>query len=208
MADVAGRLLAVEGGEGVGKSTQAARLAEALGADLTREPGGTPLGEQIRAVLLEPGAGPLGDRTELLLMVAARAQHMSERIAPALSGGRDVVVDRFSGSTLAYQGYGRGIPLEEVRAACSIASNGRWPDLNILLDAPLEIASARRATLPDRIEAEASAFHERVRQGFLAEAAADQDHWCVIDATAPLEEVTRSLLAAVGERLGTAGEVR
>lgn len=197
-----GVLIAVEGGEGAGKSTQAALLATAIGATLTREPGGTPAGEQIRSLLLDPANGPIGARTELLLMLAARAQHLAERIEPALAAGRHVVVDRFTGSTLAYQGYGRGLPLDEVRAACRFAAAGRAADLNILIDVEAGLGASRRLHGADRIEAESDAFHERVRAGFLAEAAADGAHWAVVDGSGTVDDVAREVAAVVAERLG------
>ncbi len=204
VAPVAGRLIAIEGGEGAGKSTQAALLAKALDADLTREPGGTPVGERVRDLLLDPRSGTLDDRTELLLMLAARAQHMSERIEPVLRSGRHVVVDRYSGSTLAYQGYGRGLPLDEVRRACDLATGGRWADLNVLVDVPVRVGSARRHARPDRIEAEAVEFHERVRRGYLAEADLDPHHWIVVSGDAPAAELASSILRSVTDRLGVA----
>jgi dTMP kinase len=196
-----GRLIAIEGGEGAGKSTQAARLAKVLGADLTREPGGTPLGESVRAILLDPASGEIDDRTELLLMLAARAQHLAARIEPALAAGRHVVVDRFTGSTIAYQGYGRGLPLDDVRRLCALATGGRAPDLNVLVDVPTEIGSRRRGSPPDRIEKEAAAFHARVRQGFLCEAGEDPDHWLVVDGTASPVAVATAILHGVTDRL-------
>jgi dTMP kinase len=221
-----GVLIAIEGGDGAGKSTQAARLASAVGASLTREPGGTPVGERIRELLLDPAAGDLSDRTELLLMLAARAQHLAERILPILELGQHVVVDRFSGSTIAYQGYGRGLPLDEVRSACAIATAGRIANLSILIDVPWSIARARRGGSPsqaqaagavslgdelqaagefqavDRIELTGGGFHERVREGFLAEAAADPLHWCVIDGTLDVEDVAAEIHREVAIRLG------
>lgn len=201
-----GRLIAVEGGEGAGKSTQAARLAATLGAELSREPGGTPLGEEVRRLLLDPAFAPLGDRTELMLMLAARAEHLAERIEPALAAGRSVVVDRFQGSTLAYQGYGRGLPLEEVRLACRLAAGGREADLNVLIDVPVDIGTSRRTAAPDRIEAADGGFHERVRQGFLAEAVGDPGRWLVVDGSAPPDQVADAIAAGVRSRLdlGTA----
>ncbi len=206
MASSPGRLIAIEGGEGAGKSTQAALLAQAIDADLTREPGGTQLGEEIRAMLLDPGNRELSDRTELMLMLAARAQHLSERIEPVLGSGRHVVVDRFSGSTLAYQGYGRGLPLEEIRAAIEVATNGRWPDLNVLVDVSVDTGAGRRGGGPDRIEAETTAFHERVRAGFRAEAEADPDHWVVVDGSGSPDETAGMVLAVVRSRLLGAGD--
>lgn len=208
-----GRLIAIEGGEGVGKSTQAALLASAIGAELSREPGGSPIAERIRDLLLDHSLGALAPRAELHLMLAARAEHLSTLIEPALAAGRHVVVDRFAGSTLAYQGYGRGLPIEEVRRACDLASGGRWPDLSVLLDMPRHLAQRRRAAQqaqlpgvsPDRIEAEEPEFHRRVNEGFRAMAADDADHWVVVDGSAPPSEVALEVLGAVGARLGIEG---
>lgn len=191
-----GRLVAFEGGEGAGKSTQAARLAKAIGARLTREPGGSDLGEHIRGLLLGSPGGVIDPRAELMLMLAARAQHVSELIRPALDSGHDVVVDRFSGSSLAYQGYGRGLPVPEVEAACDLATGGLWPDLTILLDVPLEVGAARRSGRErDRIEAEGEGFFGRVREGFL-ELAASHD-WVILDGTASEDQVAAHALEAV-----------
>lgn len=202
MADRPGFLIAIEGGDGAGKSTQAAELAGAIGALLTREPGGTPIGERIRALLLDPGSTGMADRTELMLMLAARAQHLAERIEPALAIGRHVVVDRYSASTLAYQGYGRGLPLEDVRRACELATAGRWPDLTVLVDVPVAVGRQRRGDRPDRIEGEAAHFHERVRAGFLAEAEADPSRWCVVDGSGEVSAIAAEILSVVTGRLG------
>ncbi len=208
------RLIAIEGGEGVGKSTQALVLASAIGAELTREPGGSSIGEQIRSILLDRSLGHLVPRAELHLMLAARAQHVAERIRPALERGASIVVDRYAGSTLAYQGYGRGLPLDEVRQACGLAASGLWPDLSVLLDVPLELALERRADRqateptgpPDRIESEQVDFHERVNEGFRKLAADDPEHWVVIDGTRSVDAVAADVLAAVRERLGIGGK--
>ncbi|HXY45781.1 MAG TPA: dTMP kinase [Acidimicrobiales bacterium] len=202
-----GRLIAFEGGEGAGKSTQAQRLASGIGAELTREPGGSELGERIRHLLLDPAgtAAVIDPRAELMLLLASRAQHVAERIRPALESGRDVVVDRFSGSTLAYQGYGRGLPLAAVKEACDLATGGLWPDLTILLEVPLTLGSARRAGAgwtPDRIEAEEAEFHRRVADGFLALAAADPQGWVVIDGTGAVDTVAHLVDEALESRLG------
>ena len=205
-----GRLIAIEGGEGVGKSTQAALLASAIGAELSREPGGSPVAERIRDLLLDRSLGTLAPMAELCLMLAARAEHLTVRIEPALAAGRHVVVDRFAGSTLAYQGYGRGLPVDEVRRACDLAAGGRWPDLSVLLDVPRAVAERRRAAQqaqlpgqrPDRIEAEEPEFHRRVTEGFLKIAADDVEHWVVVDATGPAPEVAGEVLGAVRARLG------
>ncbi|MGO9150391.1 MAG: dTMP kinase [Acidimicrobiales bacterium] len=205
-----GRLIAIEGGEGVGKSTQTALLASAIGAEASREPGGSPIAERIRDLLLDRSLGVLAPRAELYLMLAARAEHLSSLIEPALAAGRHVVVDRFAGSTLAYQGYGRGLPVEEVRRACGLASGGRWPDLSVLLDIPREVAERRRAAQqaqlpcvsPDRIEAEEPEFHRRVNEGFREIAADDTEHWVVLDGSASASEVAAEVLGAVRARLG------
>jgi dTMP kinase len=197
-----GRLVAIEGSEGAGKSTQASRLAEAIGAMLTREPGGTPLGERLRTLLLEESTGPLAARTELLLMLAQRAEHMEAVIEPALAAGSDVVVDRFTGSTLAYQGYGRGLPLDEVRAACDIAVAGRDADLYVLIDVPLEVGEGRRTAGADRIEKEGQEFHRRVREGFLDEATRRPDLWQVINGDRSPDDVAADVLKAVSGALG------
>jgi dTMP kinase len=191
-----GRLIA-------GKSTQAALLASSLGAELSREPGGSPFGERVRGLLLDPAIGSMDARTELMLMLAARAQHVAERLRSWLDDDLDVVVDRYSGSTLAYQGYGRGLPLGALRVACDLATGGLWPDLTVLLDVPLEVGSARREGVThDRIESEDREFHTRVREGYLELAAADPVTWLVIDGTAGPEEVADSVLTAVRRRLG------
>jgi dTMP kinase len=192
-----GRFIVFEGVEGSGKSTQAAALAAALGADLTREPGGTELGEMLRPVLLDHVAGPVAPRAELLLMVAARAQHCAQRIAPALDAGRDVVCDRFTASTIAYQGFGRGLPIEEVRAACTLATGGLEPDLTVLLDVPVVAARGRRARPLDAIESVGDRFHERVHAGFTSLAAAGNG-WVVVDGVGSIDEVGQRVHDAVG----------
>ena len=197
-----GRLIAIEGIEGAGKSTQAKRLARALGAEPAREPGGTDLGEAVRRLLLNDGSVAVSARAELFLTLAARAQHLSERILPLLDSGHHVVVDRFTGSTVAYQGYGRQLPLEEVKTACGIATKGKRPDLNILLDIDDSVRARRRPTAGDRIEAEAADFHERVRVGFRAQAGEDPEHWVVVDGARSVSLVTSEILRAVSERLG------
>lgn len=190
-----GRLIALEGGEACGKSTQAALLAERLRAVLTREPGGTAVGERVRGVLLDAAVVGLDPRAEALLMASARAQHVSEVVAPALAAGRHVVTDRFSHSSLAYQGYGRGLDIEELRWLSEWATGGLWPDVVVLLDLPRGVALASPAS-PDRFEAEGWAFHERVRAGFRALAAGDPDRWRVVDAAGTVDEVAARVWAA------------
>jgi dTMP kinase len=195
----AGRLIAFEGGEGIGKSTQAERLAQRLGAVLTREPGGTVVGERVRQVLLDRDVVDLDGRAEALLMAAARAQHVATVIRPALAEGRDVVTDRFSHSSLAYQGHGRGLDLAELHELSDWATGGLWPDLVILLDVPLDEADGRRRLvghLPDRLEAAGDAFHQRVVAGFRTLAATDPDRWLVVDGTGDVEEVAERVAKA------------
>lgn len=193
-----GRLIVFEGGEASGKSTQAARLAERLGALLTREPGGTEVGRALRALVLDPATGRLDPRAEALLLLADRAQHVAEVVAPALARGSDVVSDRYSGSTLAYQGYARGLDVDELARLSSWASGGVEPDVVILLDVAAEEAVARMSRHLDRMEQAGAAFHRRVVEGYHALAAADPDRWYVVDGTGTLDEVS-ALVAAVFE---------
>ncbi|HEY1635457.1 MAG TPA: dTMP kinase [Acidimicrobiales bacterium] len=202
-----GRLIALEGPEASGKSTQARLLAEALGAVLTREPGGTATGGRVRSLLLDSGASRIDARTEALLMLADRAQHVSEILEPALSSGRWVVTDRFSASLLAYQGFGRGLDVAELRRLTSWASGGLWPDLTVLLDVPPEQAAARQSRELDRLEREDGAFHQRVVGGYQALAAAERATWAVVDGSGAEAEVAGRVLAVVTERLGAPGGV-
>lgn len=187
--------IALEGGEGAGKSSVQQALGDRLGAGgreavLTREPGGTPLGEQIRALVLAQTSldDPL---TELLLFEVARAHLVASVIRPALARGAVVVCDRFCASSVAYQGYGRGLDPALVAQANEIATGGLTPDLTLLLDLPVETGIARRAGAGDANHFDRAdvAFHERVRAGFRALAAADTAVWRVIDAAVPLDDV-------------------
>jgi dTMP kinase len=198
---VTGRFIAFEGGEGCGKSTQAALLADAIGALLTREPGGTPLGANLRGLLLDPKAGPVDPRAEALLMAADRAQHVRRVVAPALESGRHVVTDRFAASSIAYQGHGRGLPIDEVRGLSNWASDGLWPDLNVLIDVPRDVAVRRLGVEMDRFERADEPFHQRVAEGFHALAAEDPEHWVVVDGTPPVDVVASAVRVAVEERL-------
>ena len=183
-----GLLVAFEGGEACGKSTQAALLAARLDAVLTREPGGTAVGERVRAILLDPASAALHPRAEALLLAAARAQHVAEVVGPALAAGRTVVTDRFTHSSLAYQGYGRGLALDEVRAMSEWATGGLWPDVVVLLDLAADEAVSRRGR-PDRFESEGSGFHRRVEAGFRSLAKEDPKRWRVVDGSGTVEEV-------------------
>ncbi len=198
-----GRLIALEGPDGCGKSTQARLLAERLGALLVREPGGTPLGELLREVLLSTDAPRVDERAEALLMLASRAQHVSEVIEPALGAGRWVITDRFSGSTLAYQGFGRGLDVDELRRSSIWASAGLEPDLTILLerDGCCHVTFPDRLE-PDRLESEGKAFRSRVAAGFATLAAADPAGWVVVDRAGTIAEVSEAVWAAVSARFG------
>jgi dTMP kinase len=172
---------------------------------LTREPGGTPVGEEIRDILLRKESYTMLPTTEALLMTAARAQHVGSVIHPALRDGMTVVCDRFTDSTLAYQGGGRGLPIEPLRSVQQLATDGLEPDLRILLDVPVDIGLSRRMNQHgsmNRIDAADLSFHERVRSTFLALAAAEPNRWAVIDATLPAEDVARLVWHAVN-RLST-----
>jgi dTMP kinase len=188
--------ITVEGIEGCGKSTLVAGLQRRLRGEgreiiVTREPGGTPTGDAIRRIFLEPGLS-IAPLTEALLINASRAQHMVELIEPAIARGDIVLCDRFVDSTLAYQGYGRGIDVALLSALCETAAGGRIPDLTLLLDLPVAISrervAHRDAGAGDRMERELPSFYERVRLGFL-ELAARGDHYRVFDATKPVEEL-------------------
>lgn len=184
-----GRLVALEGGEGSGKSTQARLLAERLDAVLTREPGGTRLGEEIRRLVLE-GTEEMDARTEALLMAAARAQHVTEVIRPALEAGRHVVTDRFTPSSLAYQGFGRGLDATEIGNLSRWATGGLSADLVVLLDVPDEIRRARTGNPRDRLEAAGEEFHDRVIAGFRQMASRSEGSWEVVDGSGSVEEVS------------------
>jgi dTMP kinase len=200
----AGRFVTMEGIEGVGKSTQVARLSEALKSlgvahAVTREPGGTPLAESIRDVVLTPREETLPPTAELLLMFAARAVHLANHIEPNLRAGRWVICDRFTDATYAYQGGGRQLPMSSIGELESMVQGTLRPDLTLLLDAPVEnaLARARRrnAGAPeDRFERERNEFFERVRSVYRARAAAEPDRIAIIDATGSIDEVGARIL--------------
>jgi dTMP kinase len=202
-----GRLLALEGIDGSGKSTQARALADALGARLTHEPGATPLGASLRQRLLAPDAPAPTARAEALLMAADRAEHVALVVEPALAAGEWVVTDRYAGSTVAYQGYGLGLPVTELVQLSTWASGGLAADLSVLVDVSIEVAAARMAGSPggtDRMERLGAEFATRVRQGFLAQAAEDPEHWLVVDGTRSVKEITAHIVDEVRKRLGEA----
>ncbi len=203
----AARFVVFEGGEGCGKSTQSALLAERIDAVLTRQPGGTPLGRGLRSLLLADrddaaGGAAMAPRAEALLMAADRAQHEAEVIGPALAAGRHVVCDRYIGSSVAYQGHGRGLDPDEVSRISRWAVEGRRPDLVVLLEVGPAEAERRRGAPSDRIEAAGAEFHRRVAEGFRAQAEADPSGWVVIDGSGSVEEVAARVAAVVHDRLG------
>lgn len=207
-----GLFITFEGPEGAGKTTVIRAVAEHLrqrgyNVVLTREPGGTPIGDQIRTVLLSPDNHAMHPETELLLFSAARAQHVRERILPALEEGAIVLCDRFADSTLAYQGYGRGLDLHALHTITQFATGGLTPDLTILLDIdPAQGLARRRAASAqgaewNRIDNDELALHQRVREGYLRLAAENPERWVVVDASAPVDDVIAQVIAAIEERL-------
>lgn len=203
-----GRFVVFEGGEASGKSTQARILADRWGAELTFEPGDTPLGAELRRLLLSPSDDHPEPRAEALLMAADRAQHVATRIRPALDAGRDVVCDRFVGSSVAYQGHGRGLGAEAVADLSAFATDGLEPDLVVLLEVDAADAADRLAALgrPDRMEAAGDEFHRRVAAGYRAQAEADPDRWVVVDGRGTVDEVAGRVARAVADHLGADAE--
>ncbi len=193
--------VAFEGGEGSGKSTQAAIVAERLGAVLTREPGATALGGELRRLLLGTGDWTVGARAEALMMAADRAQHLEEMVVPTLAAGQHVISDRSAYSSLAYQGGGRELGLDQVRAINDWAIAGRWPDLVVYLRVDREVARARLNRSLDRLEQEGEAFHERVGAAFDRLAADEPDRWLVIDGDRDPDVVTADIWRQLGARL-------
>lgn len=195
------RFIAFEGGDASGKTTQARRIARQLGAIFTREPGGTDLGETLRSLVLEP-QGQVDLRAEALMIAAARAQHVAEVIRPALEADQPVVTDRFTASSIVYQGFGSGLDVEDVRRLSEFATVGLVPDLTVLIDVPTEVSLGRLGDAPDRFEREAAAFHHRVREGYLSLAAEDPT-WVVIDGSGSLDHVGAAVDAALALHLPT-----
>ena len=204
-----GFFLAFEGPEGSGKSTQARELAETLSRSgyrvvRTREPGGTPIGERVRSIILDPESSTMSAETEALLYAASRAQLVGQVIRPALAEGAVVICDRFIDSSLAYQSGGRGLPFADVAGIQCLATRGLRPDLRILLDLPVAMGLARRfADAPqiNRLDTADEAFHERVRTCYLDLAARDPDGWVVINADAPADEIAARIADLVAARL-------
>ena len=195
-----GRLIAFEGGEGSGKSTQARRLARRLDGVLTFEPGDTAVGRRIREVVLDPAHPEIDARTEALLMAADRAQHVAEIIRPALDAGHHVVTDRYVGSSLVYQGHGRHLGVEPVAALSAFATAGLEADVVVLLEIDREEAQRRLDRDLDRLESAGDDFHERVRAGFAA--LAHERGWVVVDGRGAVDEVEARVWSAFVGRLG------
>ena len=202
--------ITLEGPEGSGKTCHIPELAAHLEAQgyqvvITREPGGTPIGDEIRDTLLKTGNTAMHPTTEILLFQASRAQHVEELIRPALAEGKIVLCDRFADSTMAYQGYGHQTNLEELRRIIHFATGGLEPDLTVLLDLDIEIGLKRRSADSEnwnRLDAKEVAFHQRVRAGYLEMAAKQPHRWAIVDASKSLEEVLAQVILAVDEKLG------
>jgi len=199
---VTGHFIAFEGGEGSGKSTQAHRLADRLGgrALFTFEPGDTALGAEVRRLVLDAPDLDITDRAEALLMAADRAQHVAEVIEPALAAGRTVICDRFAGSSIAYQGHGRQLAAAEVEQLSRWATQGRWPDLIVLLQIGPEVAEGRLRRSRDRLESAGDAFHRRVHDGYLLQAMEDPERWAVVDGSGSEDEVAAAIWDVVSIR--------
>ena len=197
---MSGLFITLEGPEGAGKSTNREYLAECLrrqGLDvlMTREPGGTPLAERIRELLLAPSTEPMASDTELLLVFAARAQHLAQVIRPALARGCVVLCDRFTDATYAYQGGGRGLGSERIAVLEQFVQGDLRPDLTLIFDLPVEVGLARAAARGrlDRFEQEGQGFFQAVRQAYLQRAAAQPERYRIIDAALPLAQVQQNL---------------
>jgi dTMP kinase len=209
-----GFFLSVEGIEGSGKTTQIQRLAQSLRSTgqncvVTKEPGGTPLAERVRAILLDPLEEGMDAVTELFLYAAARRQHVIDLIQPALEAGATVLTDRFTDATIAYQGYGRALNLDLLETINSIATGGLRPDLTLIFDLPEEVglnrARRRNADSPhlqgeSRLEGEDLRFHRRVREGYLAMATAEPERFAIIDASGNTDEVFGRTIAELGRK--------
>jgi dTMP kinase len=193
--------IAFEGAEACGKSTQAALLADRLDAVLTRETGGTSIGARLREILHDNAVTNLTARAEALMTAADRAQHIAEVVAPALDSGRSVVSDRSLYSTLAYQGFGRELPVEELKQINNWAIAGCWPQLVVFLDTPDELIAERlRDRDLDRFEAAGDAFHQRVINGFRTMAEIEPERWITISGQGTIEEVEAAIATALAER--------
>lgn len=197
-----GHFITVEGPDGSGKSTQARLLAEHLGAIYTREPGGTKLGEKLRNMVLDPNSEALSDHAEALMIAAARAQHVEEVVIPAIEQDKNVVSDRFIESSVAYQGYGRGLGPEKILEISLFATQNLQADLIVLIDIDAPLAANRRGKNLDRIEKAGDDFHSRVMNAYRMMASDDPGRWVVIDGSGTVNEVSRKVITGVESRLG------
>jgi dTMP kinase len=203
-----GLFITFEGGEGCGKSSQSRLLLKKLEQQnipvvLTHEPGGTALGDELRKALKKKRSSSISPRAELFLVAASRAQLVAELIRPALVEGKVVICDRFTHSTMVYQGYGRGLDFTAIKMVNNMATMHLDPDLIILLDIPPEQGLARKQSLKDRFELEDLSFHRRVRDGYLKMAEAEPDRWLVIDASLPKEKVAEIIWNRVSQLLAS-----
>jgi dTMP kinase len=201
-----GLFITFEGGEGCGKSTHSKLLLRKLEqqnitAILTHEPGGTALGNELRKALKRKRGSPISPQAELFLVAASRAQLVAEAIRPALEAGKVVICDRFTHSTMVYQGYGRGLDFTAIKMVNNMATTHLNPDLIILLDISPEQGLARKRSLKDRFELEDLSFHRRVREGYLKLAEAEPDRWLIIDASLPKGKVARIIWDRVSRLL-------
>ena len=211
------RFVTIEGGDGSGKTRHIRLLGEYLGSRgvaplITREPGDTPMGKELRRLLVEGGPDSLSDETELFLILADRAQHVREVVNPAFEEGRLVLSDRYADSTLAYQGYGRGMDLDLLRRLNLVATGGTMPELTIILDCPVDVALARAAERQDggaaretRFEAEGITFQRRVREGFLELAEAEPSRCVVVPTDGPVMAAQEQMRRIIDERLHGGG---
>ncbi|MEV7636350.1 dTMP kinase [Pseudarthrobacter enclensis] len=212
----AGLFIAFEGGDGAGKSTQAAKLAEALerrGLSVlrTREPGGTPIGEKLRSLVLDHGHGHIDAHTEALIFAASRAAHAGQVIRPALERGEIVLTDRYIDSSVAYQGAGRDLGMEAVRSLNEWATSGLQPHLTVLLDVEPQVGRTRRTAgdaAEDRLESEADEFHSRIREAFLGLAALRPGSYLVLPASRPVDELAADILERVEALLAAVPDSR
>lgn len=204
-----GLFIAFEGGDGAGKSTQASLLCQALSdagrtVVRTREPGGTPVGEKLRSLVLEHGQGAIDAKTEALIFAAARAAHASQVISPALMRGEIVISDRYADSSIAYQGTGRGLGADAITSLNDWATSGLWPDLTVLLDvAPTEgrLRRTAGAAAEDRMESEPDDFHGAIREAFLELAAANPERYLVLPASGDINVLAQAIARRVQEQL-------
>ena len=202
---MSGRYIAFEGVEGCGKSTHVKRLAAHLDALVTREPGGTAIGSVLRGIMADPANTHLDARSEALLMAADRAQHLRELVVPTLNTGRHVISDRSAYSSLAYQGYGRGLDVDLLRRFNDFAVDSRWPDLVVYIK--VDLAAVRKRLLKrdtDRFERENDEFFTRVIHGFDELAKREPERWLIVDGTPPKDELELIIRYAVTRRLGLA----